>query len=165
MSEAAGRDPKTTDFVQGHVLFRQGSKGGELYFIISGTVELSVRDETSGKETVITKRGDRSIIGTMTFLEGEARSATAKCMTPVKAVVVNQQQRERMLATVPEWFKALLKDLSASLRKTTEEYARVSARAEVLERRVVIMKAKLGEAEDDDDKGKKKPDEKKSPDK
>lgn len=141
---------KTTAFPKGHILFRQGSKGGELFFILEGTVELSVRDEQSGKETVVAKKGDKSIIGTMSFLENDPRSATAKCTTDVKCIVVNQQQREKLLTQVPEWFKALLKDISASLRKTNDDYVRVAARNEVLERRVQIMKTKLGEMDDDD---------------
>ena len=143
------KDQKTTDFAQGTVLFRQGSKGGDLYFIMDGTVELTVRDEATGKETVVAKPGPRSILGTMSFLESEPRSATAKCVSAVKAIVVNPQQREKLLTQVPEWFKALLKDMAANLRRTNEEFAKVSARNEILERRVAIMKAKLGEAEEE----------------
>jgi CRP/FNR family cyclic AMP-dependent transcriptional regulator len=143
------KDQKTTEFAQGTVLFRQGSKGGDLYFIIEGSVELTVRDEVTGKETVVARPGARSILGTMSFLESEPRSATAKCVSAVKAIVVSPQQREKLLTQVPEWFKALLKDMSANLRRTNEEFAKASARNEILERRVAIMKAKLGEADED----------------
>ncbi len=131
-----------TSFGIGQVLFKQGEKGGDLYFIKSGQVELTVRSE-AGETAVVAVLGERSVIGTMSFLEGEPRSATAKCLTEVKAVVVKQGVRERLLATIPKWFFVVVKDLSGNLRKLDEKYANLLAENETLKKRVDFMKKKL----------------------
>jgi CRP-like cAMP-binding protein len=74
-------EPQETTFGNGQQLFRQGEKGGELYFIKSGKVELTVRNDATGESAVVAVVGDKSVLGTMSFLEGDLRSATAKCVT------------------------------------------------------------------------------------
>lgn len=156
-------EQKLSEFPKGHVLFRQGARGGDLYFITEGEVELTVLDETTGKEMPVAKAGPLSILGTMTFLEGDPRSATAKCLTVVKCIVVTQIQRKKLLAQVPVWFKALLKDMAANLRRTNSDFARVSTQNEILTKRLEIMQKRLEEG--DKDKQKDKPqEEKKQPD-
>lgn len=129
-------------FGAGQTLFKQGDKGGDLYFIKSGNVELTVRAET-GESAVVAVLGDRNVLGTMSFLEGETRSATAKCLTEVKAVVVKQVMRERLLETIPKWFFLVVKDLSASLRRLDESYAQVVAENVLLKKRLDSLKKKL----------------------
>lgn len=136
-------DQETT-FGAGQTLFKQGEKGGDLYFIKSGKVELTVRAET-GESAVVAVLGDRNVLGTMSFLEGDSRSATAKCLTEVKAVVVKQAMRERLLETIPKWFFLVVKDLSASLRRLDVSYASVLAENEQLKKRVESLKKKVGE--------------------
>ena len=138
-------ETKHTEFEKGSLLFKQGSRGGELFFIKEGEVELIVRDTESMTERVVAQVGENSVLGTMTFLEGEARSATARCLTAVKAIVVGQIQREKLLTQVPLWFKVLLKDLSSNLRNLNEEYVRNASKNEVLEKRIALMKSRFKE--------------------
>lgn len=135
------------EFPQGHVLFKQGTKGGELFFIKEGSVDLVVRNPETGEDRRVAQAKERSVLGTMTFLEGEPRSATAICTTPVKCSIVDQIQREKLLAQVPPWFKVLLKDLSGNLRRLNEEFVALSVKHEILEKRFKILKAKA--AKDD----------------
>ena len=141
-------DANIKEFKTGDVLFKQGTKGGDLFFIKKGSVELNVRDAESGNERVIATVNERSVLGTMSFLEGEPRSATATCKTDVTCVLVTQTHRENLLKQVPAWFKVLLKDLSGNLRSLNEQHVRVVAENEILQKRVKIMKAKLGEGKD-----------------
>ena len=115
-------DPKEVTYGEGQVLFRQGEKGGKLYFIKSGEVELVVKDQNNQAEAVVATVGAQSVLGTMTFLENEPRSATAKVIQEVTCIEVNEMQREKLLASVPDWFKVLLKDLSRNLRRLNNEY-------------------------------------------
>lgn len=133
-------------FGEGQILFKQGEKGGDLYFIKSGKIELTVRAE-SGDSAVVAELGERSVLGTMSFLEGDVRSATAKCLTEVKAVVVKAGQRERLLKTIPNWFFLIVKDLSANLRRLDEKYAALAAENETLKKRIEFLKKK---AKDED---------------
>lgn len=142
-------EPNDTVFGQGQTLFRQGEKGGELFFIKAGQVELSVRSE-SGEHAVIAVVGEKSVLGTMSFLENDPRSATAKAVTEVKAVVVNQAQREKLLKSIPTWFGVLVKDLSSNLRRTNLEFAQMKAENERLKKRVEALRKKAGESGDED---------------
>ncbi len=136
-------EPKEVTFGAGQTLFRQGDKGGELYFIKEGQVELSVRHEETGAEAVVAVVGERSVLGTMTFLEGEPRSATAKALDTVKCVIVNQIQRERLLNQVPVWFRVLLKDLSGNLRRLNLEFTKLRKDHEDLEKRYKVLQSKV----------------------
>ena len=78
-------DDKEVTIGEGQVLFRQNEKGGDLYFIKTGTVELSVRDEETGTEAIVATIGDRSVIGTMSF-RGAPRSAATIAKGEVKLV-------------------------------------------------------------------------------
>lgn len=138
-------EPNHKEFKMGEVLFKQGAKGGDLFFIKKGLVELKVRDGESGNERTVATVKERSVLGTMSFLEGEPRSATAVCKTDVTCVVVTQTHREKLLKQVPPWFKVLLKDLSGNLRLLNEQHVRTVAENEILHKRVKIMKARLGE--------------------
>ena len=142
-------DPKETVFGAGQELFRQGEKGGELYFVKSGEVELTVRDEGTGKEAVIAVLGAKSVLGTMSFLEGDDRSATGKCKTEVRCVVINQAQREKLLKTIPGWFQVLVKDLSTNLRRIDNKYSKLVGENETLQKRFDVLQKKMKEAEEE----------------
>ncbi len=139
-------EPTEVTIGQGQTLFRQGEKGGELYFIKSGKVELSVRDD-AGATAVIAVLSDKSVLGTMSFLENDPRSATAKALTEVKMVVVNQAQREKLLKTVPPWFAVLVKDLSSSLRRTNVEFAHLKDENEKMKKRLALLDKASDKAE------------------
>jgi CRP-like cAMP-binding protein len=150
------KDQKVATFQPNQILFRQGEKGGELYFIKKGQVELSVRSQDTGAEAVVAVLCEPSVIGTMSFLEGEPRSATAKCLTEVDCLVINAVQREKLLEQIPNWFKVLVKDLTANIRRLNEEYTKTKNALEIMQKRYEILKKK-SKGEDDDKKPGEKP--------
>jgi CRP-like cAMP-binding protein len=135
-------DQKDLVIGQGQTLFMQGEKGGELFFIKQGEVELTVRNDETGETAVVAKVGPRSVLGTMSFLEGEPRSATAKAITEVAAVKITQVQREKLLKSVPTWLAVLIKDLSSNLRRINEEFAHLRAQNDVLQKRLSAKESK-----------------------
>src|SRR3989338_3283771 len=52
----------------GRTLFRQGDKGGDLYFITKGTVELSTQDADSTQNIILATLKGKNVIGTMSFV-------------------------------------------------------------------------------------------------
>jgi len=144
---AEGQKPVV--FGVGQCLFRQGEKGGELYFIQKGRVEVSVYNE-GGDAAVVAVMEKNTVLGTMSFLEGEPRSATAKALTDVECIVVNEAQREKMLAQVPPWFKVLVKDMSAGLRNLNAKFAELQNSSRLLEKRLEAMLKKHGDGKTDD---------------
>ena len=130
------------EFPPKYILFRQGSAGGDLYFIKKGSVELLVQEQKHGSEAVVAIVHAPAVLGTMTLLEKEVRSATARCLTAVHAVVVTQAQREKMMQEVPQWLHVLLKDLSANLRNLNEKYVQIKTKHDVLEKRIQLEESK-----------------------
>ncbi|MBL6991242.1 MAG: Crp/Fnr family transcriptional regulator [Bacteriovoracaceae bacterium] len=137
-------------FGEGQFLFKQGDQGGELYVIKSGEVELTVIDIHSGEQVIVAVVTAPTVLGTMTFLEGDKRSATARAKSTVTCTVVNQEQRQELLKQTPPWLKSLLKDMSSNLRalnskysKLTKEYEALKQEHETLQKRVEYQRKYL----------------------
>lgn len=133
----------------GRTLFKQNEKGGDLYFIKAGHVILTVRDEKTGAEATVAELGPKSVIGTMSFLEGDPRSATATAKTEVTYVMINQAQRDTLLGTVPAWFRVLVKDLSASMRRLNESFIKLKADYTLLEKKAEVKNRQVEKMEKD----------------
>ena len=138
---------KETIFGQGQELFREGAKSTELYYIMQGSIELSVLDVKSGQPVVVAQLSDRSVLGTMSFLEGQPRSATAKCISEVKAIVVTQTQREQLLKSIPNWLPVLIKELSNNLRNLNKQFADLSVAYEIAKDRIELNAQAITELE------------------
>ncbi|MBI2602348.1 MAG: cyclic nucleotide-binding domain-containing protein [Deltaproteobacteria bacterium] len=135
----------------GRSLFKQGDKSGDLYFIQEGSIELSVRDSKSGHEDVIATLGPKSVLGTMSFLEGEPRSASATTKSELKCVVINQTQRDRLLKTIPTWLQVLIKDLSKNLRRANQNYVGLLAKYDRLKKKYEAKTGQILEDEPNED--------------
>lgn len=133
----------------GRTLFKQGDKGGDLYFIMTGKVELSIKDEATGSETVIATVGNKSVIGTMSFLEGDPRSATATTKSEVKYIMIAQGQRDKLLEQVPSWLQVLVKDLSASLRRNNENFIKLKTENDLLKKKFEVKANQLKALEEE----------------
>jgi CRP-like cAMP-binding protein len=88
---------KNKFFPKGHVICRQGEKGNHMYFINSGTVEVS------------TKKGFRTILSQGDFFgEGallhpkKIRSSTVKCVTPVHCIEISREYFNKYLESTGE---------------------------------------------------------------
>jgi CRP/FNR family cyclic AMP-dependent transcriptional regulator len=138
---------KETIFGQGQELFREGAKSTELYYIMQGSIELSVLDAKTGQPVVVAQLSDRSVLGTMSFLEGQPRSATAKCISEVKAIVVTQTQREQLLKSIPTWLPVLIKELSNNLRNLNKQFADLSVAHEIAKDRIELNAQAITELE------------------
>ncbi len=136
-------DKKERTFGAGQVLFREGDKGGELYFLQMGEVELTVKDPSTGDPIRIAEVKPPAVLGTMTFLEGDDRSATATAKSTVRVLIIAKDQREELLGTIPEWFKVLVKDLSSNLRRIDQEYSMTKAENESLKNEIKYLKNQL----------------------
>ena len=149
-------DQKEKIIGPGHTLFKQGEKGGDLIFVKRGKIDLFIKDEETGEQRKIGTFGERSVLGSMSFLEGDPRSATAKAATEVAYYAVGSIQREKLLKQVPVWFQVLLKDLAANLRKTNDRFLHAEAERVRLEKKVVALERRLqrkaAENEEDSDK-------------
>jgi CRP-like cAMP-binding protein len=91
-SSLLAENMKNKYFPAGHVIYHEGERGHNMYFINSGRVEVFTRD---GFKTV-TEQGD--FFGEGALLNKTARrNATIKCLTPVHAIEISKEYFEKYL--------------------------------------------------------------------
>jgi hypothetical protein len=74
-------------FSPGDIIFRQGDKSEEAYWIVSGKVEISI--DTPAGPSVLTTLDEGEIFGEMGMIDDQPRSATARVVTPTEVDVIN----------------------------------------------------------------------------
>ncbi len=145
---------KVTTIGQGQTLFKEGAKCDVIYFIKSGQVEVSRLDEETGKKIVLQVLGPESVVGTMAFLLGLERSATAVCLSEVKCIEIKEAQRDTLLKQIPPWLKSMLKDLVQIIKGQNEKYLEAQRSIDRLEIKLKKMTKKLEATEDVAEKAK-----------
>jgi serine/threonine protein kinase len=80
-------------FPKGHVIFREGEIGKTMYFLNSGTVEVSTKDGLR------VKLGQGDFFGEGALLDStNRRSGTIKCVTPVHVIEIDKTQTDKYLS-------------------------------------------------------------------
>jgi CRP-like cAMP-binding protein len=98
------------------IIFHQDQAGDALYLVESGRVRM-FRSAESGQEITIDTLGPGDFFGEMVLLDGLPRSASALAEEECVTYTLARQDFQRQLAQSPEMASALLRTLSARLRK------------------------------------------------
>jgi CRP-like cAMP-binding protein len=101
----------------------QGQEGGSLFVVAEGDVEVLLRRE-DGEDVSVDTMGKGAVIGEMSLLTGQRRSATVRAIEGAVVYEIGARQYGPCLRRHPE----LLADLAAIMRERLEE------RREVLDR-------------------------------
>ncbi|HMK62614.1 MAG TPA: cyclic nucleotide-binding domain-containing protein [Acidimicrobiales bacterium] len=96
---------------EGAVLTRQGQKGGLAYVIADGRAEV-VRD---GRR--LATLGPGNVVGELSLIDGQPRSATVRALTPLHVLEINSDDLNRLLRKAPSVRRKLLEALSERLRE------------------------------------------------
>jgi len=83
-------------FAAGTILFRQGEHGDCAYVLKSGRV--AVLDERTEPASILAVLGPGEIIGEMSLLDGQPRSATVRAVDDCHLTVITQEQLSRRLS-------------------------------------------------------------------
>lgn len=110
----------------GTELFREGDRGDGLYLIVSGEIDVAKR--TPGGEHSLARLGAGGVLGEMSLLTDDVRSATGRALAETSVLRLPAAR-----------FRALLAEGSPAALKV------VAGIAEVLARRVAAMNAKVVE--------------------
>mmetsp|Transcript_4290 Transcript_4290/g.6344 ORF Transcript_4290/g.6344 Transcript_4290/m.6344 type:complete len:744 (+) Transcript_4290:146-2377(+) len=78
-------------FAKGTTIIRQGDPAKNFYFIVSGNVAVEL-ESTNKKPVVTAKLGPGSFFGEGGMLTGHERSATVRCVSPVKVLVLGKKE-------------------------------------------------------------------------
>ncbi|BDU73964.1 hypothetical protein METEAL_31380 [Mesoterricola silvestris] len=101
----------------GHAFFREGEPGGEMFYVLSGSVRILKGDRE------IARIGPGSFLGEMTFLLGLDRSATAIAAEPCQCVVIHARNFAQLLREYPDTVRVMLVGMATRLRATSEKSA------------------------------------------
>lgn len=96
-------------------LMREGEESTEMYYLQSGTLAVFKRkgDQEHQIGTIISGE----LVGEMSFLDKNPRSASVKAMSDSLLVIIPLEKFEHTLSTMPKWFSALFHTLTDRLRK------------------------------------------------
>ncbi|MDH3903666.1 MAG: cyclic nucleotide-binding domain-containing protein [Xanthomonadales bacterium] len=92
------------------VIFREGQPVDFLYVILSGQIELTLRDVSLGTEDV------GGIIGEMAIFQSATRSATATSTSDVKLARINRKQINELMSESTEFSLHVMSVLANRLR-------------------------------------------------
>lgn len=96
-------------------LMREGEESTEMYYLQSGTLAVFKRRGDGDHQIGNIIAGE--LVGEMSFLDKQPRSASVKAVTDCVLVVIPSEKLEQTLSTMPKWFSALLHTLTDRLRK------------------------------------------------
>lgn len=102
----------------GDILFEEGSTGRELFIIQEGKV--GVYKESPDGEIELATIEKNGIIGEMSLLDNQPRSATIRALEPTNAVVVNENVFHAALQKAPIWLTSIVKIVVSRLRDTNK---------------------------------------------
>ena len=106
---------ETITLMPNECLVHEGDESTEMYYVQSGA--LAVFKRKGDQEHQIGSIIAGELVGEMSFLDKNPRSATVKAMSETVLVVIRLEKLEHTLASSPKWFNALLQTLTERLRK------------------------------------------------
>jgi CRP-like cAMP-binding protein len=101
------------EFPAGHLLFREGEPGSEMFVIQSGLVQVLKRVGGENRPLATLGRGD--FVGEMALLNGKPRVASALVIEDAQCVVLDGAMLETMVTRSPEIAVRLIKKLASRL--------------------------------------------------
>ena len=114
-SEALREHGIVRAFRKGQAIFHQGGSSDRVVVLLSGRVKVSSVTE-DGKEIVLAFRGPGDLLGELSALDGEPRSASVEAIEPVEALAIPASDFRSYLIAHPEVALLLLRTLSRRLR-------------------------------------------------
>jgi len=131
-SELLSDNLKNRYFPKGHIVYREGDRGDQMFFINSGTVEVSTSDGHSSKRAQGDTFGEGALLN-----KNRRNTSTIKCVTPVHVIEINRKFFNKYLNSEEEHTtKIQLKEKDQSRKR--ERAKRVLRSEEHVMEKVVI---------------------------
>ncbi len=100
----------------GAFLFKEGDLSREVYIVKEG--ELSVTQRHGSQTVELARLGERAVLGEMSLLDNQPRSATVRASLDSKLTVIAPATFQAILKLVPAWLMAVVKVVTRRLRDT-----------------------------------------------
>jgi CRP/FNR family cyclic AMP-dependent transcriptional regulator len=98
------------------ILFMEGTRGEFLYIIISGRVEI-IKKTKDNEEMILATMGANEIIGEMSLIDSEPRTATARTSEDSVLIVITKQNFNEILHSDPRIAAKILMSLLKVINK------------------------------------------------
>ncbi len=103
-------------FPRGSLLFIEGESSREMFIIRSGKVRIL---KLEGEKTIeLAVLGPGSVLGELALLDKQPRSATGQVVEELMATVIDEEQLEHTMATIPPWLANIIAVVVGRLRDT-----------------------------------------------
>lgn len=109
----------------GATVFAELEPGDSLLFVLDGSAHVTIGADGGGAGTRVAVAGPGDVLGEVTVLTGELRSATVTAAGPLEALVVARTPFEALLARFPSVAIHVYRLLAARLRETEQAIDRI----------------------------------------
>ena len=105
---------------EGSVVIKQGTRGGKMYIVVEGKLEVSKSDpDVEGESQRITVLGENQVFGVMALLDDEPRSASIIALEDSRLLSLQRTDLERLLRRYSSIAFNMMRILSSRLRDST----------------------------------------------
>ncbi|MHB8573048.1 MAG: Crp/Fnr family transcriptional regulator [Candidatus Dormibacteria bacterium] len=126
MAELGG-DATVRRYATGATVFSEGDRADRVLMVASGRVRIC-HNTDDGREVMLAVAGPGEVIGEMSVIDGEPRSASAVAMEPVQALVIPAARFVSHLEARPQLTLSLLRAMVRRLRATSARQVELVAR-------------------------------------
>ena len=113
--------PQTVEIKKGETLIYEGTKGDSLFWLKEGGLAVYKRCNNYRKHIGDIFPGE--LVGEMSFLDDESRSATIVAKTDCLLMEIPGEKLTEIMKKQPAWFQALIKTLLSRLRRADNALA------------------------------------------
>ena len=106
---------KTIKLNANEILLREGANSTNMYLVLSG--QLLVTKKRGTDDVVLGHIYSKELVGELSFLDKEPRSATVKAVTECELMEIPQDTFEKIFTDQPRWLEILYLTLAERLRK------------------------------------------------
>jgi CRP/FNR family cyclic AMP-dependent transcriptional regulator len=96
-------------------LIREGEHSNNMYWVQTG--QLVVTKKRQNEEVILGHIFEGELVGELSFLDKESRSATVKALTDCELIEIPQETIDNIFKTQPKWLEILVMTLAERLRK------------------------------------------------
>lgn len=97
------------------VLLKEGEHSSAMYWVQNG--QLVVTKKRGSEDVILGHIYSGELVGEISFLDAEPRSATVKAVTDSELIMIPQETIDGIFKTQPKWLEILVKTLAERLRK------------------------------------------------
>jgi CRP-like cAMP-binding protein len=130
---------KKYKFDAGHVIFRQGDKGTDLYLIRKGIVDI-IKTFDNGEKLQLTTLYEGDILGEMAIAGNQERLADAVCRTECLVAISEADNLDALIESNPVFTKKLIKNFANRLHSSEQKMSeKIMSIDEVTKKRELLL--------------------------